>query len=432
LKGTASLNTMDLYKFLVHLPDTVVIISPDLKVLEATDEYLRVTMRKREELIGKDFLGEFPDNPNEPESRNETLLRASLERTLQTKKTDYLDVLRYDIPKPASQGGGYEVRFWEASHTPVLNEDGEVSFIIQKTADVTEREQNKHALAVQESKFRFMADSMPQLIYMAEANGDISYYNKRWYDYTGVSQQEAKSNAWKTTLHPDDLPIAKERWQQAIQKTAPLQLESRIKDAKGNYRWHLTRMTPMQDESGKIIMWVGSSTDVHETRMLVQELLASNEQMVQLSDQVQLAYQKAEAERKVMEHLIHKAPFFCCILKGPEHRFELVNENYQKLIPGKELIGKTVAEALPEVIEQGFIGILDNVFQTEKDFVAEGIPVKLDRYATGELEDLYVTFIYQALADENGKPSGILVFGYDVTEQALLKQRAKELGIILE
>ncbi|GAB3197712.1 PAS domain S-box-containing protein [Pontibacter aydingkolensis] len=416
---------LDLYKLLVHLPDAVVLLSPDLKVLEATDEYLRVTLRSREQLIGKDFLKEFPDNPKEPESKNEQLLRKSLETALRTKKPDNLDVLRYDIPR---SDGSFDVRYWEAVHTPVLDEAGNVSFIIQKTSDITERELNKHALAVQESKFRFMADAMPQLIYMTDENGTITYYNKRWFDYTGNSASDLQ---WEKSIHPDDLEVLKSKWKEAQRSVTPLQAEVRMKDAEGRYRWHLTRAVPMRGEDGKVMMWVGSSTDIHETRLLVQELLSSNEQMVTMADQLQETYQKAEAERKIMEQLIQKAPFFCCILKGAAHRFELANENYQKLMPAKDLIGKTVVEALPEVVEQGFIAILDKVYQTGEEFVAENMPVKLDRYNTGKLEDVYVTFIYQAMRNEYGEIVGILVFGHDVTEQALLINKAKALGISL-
>ncbi|WP_266206208.1 PAS domain-containing protein [Pontibacter kalidii] len=417
---------MDLYRFLVHLPDTVVLLSPELKVLDATDEYFRVTMRTRETLVGKDFLSEFPNNPGEPESMNEGRLRKSLEKVLQTKQPDFLDVLRYDIP---SSDGSFDVRYWEAVHTPVLDEAGNIAFIIQKTSDVTERELHKQALAVQESKFRFMADAMPQLIFTTDPQGELTYLNQRWSTYTGIPVEELLQHNWHQVIHPGDLTAVSAKWQEAFENGREMQVEVRKLDRNGSYRWHLCRSLPMQDEQGNIIMWVGSSTDIHETRLLVQELLTSNEQMVAMADQVQQAFQKAEVERRVMERLIQKAPFFCCVLKGPEHRFELVNENYQMLMPGKELVGKTVAEAMPEVVEQGFVDLLDGVYRTGEEYVAENTPLKLDRYATGNLEDIYVTFIYQAVRDEQDKVSGILVFGQDVTEQARLEQRARELGI---
>jgi PAS domain S-box-containing protein len=417
---------MDLYKFLVHLPDTVVLLSPELKVLEATDAYLKATMRTREQLIGKDILKEFPDNPNEPESKNERLVRQSLERVLQTKQTDRLDVLRYDIIKPDSS---YDVRFWEAVHTPVLDEEGNVSFIIQKTSDVTERELQRHALALQENKFRFMADAMPQLIFTTNSKGELNYMNKRWETYTGTAVEKLLQTNWHHFIHPDDIAEISVKWQEAFSMGREMQIELRKLDKHGMYRWHLCKCLPMRDGQGNIIMWIGSSTDIHESRQLVLELLASNEQMAVLTDQVQEAYQKAEAERRILERLIQKAPFFCCTLKGADHRYNVVNDNYRKLIPGKDFVGKTVVEVLPEVVEQGLIDLLDKVYRTGEEFVAEGLSLKLDRNGTGQLEEVYVTFIFQAIRNAEGESVGILVFGYDVTEQVLFEKKVKALGI---
>ncbi len=404
---------LDLYKFLVNLPETVVLLSPQLHILEATDEYLRVTKRTREELIGKSFLEMFPDNPTQPESRNEHLLRASLTRAIETKQCDKLHLLRYDIPVVDDV---YEERYWEAIHTPVLNDSGEVSFIIQKTSDVTERELAKKAVAERERMFRFTIDALPQLVYTLNPAGEVTYYNQRWYAYTGADASKPFETTWQDVVHPDDFGGAMSKLEASLKSGAAIQLELRIRNAKGVYRWHLSRGTAMRDDNGKIIMWVGSSTDIHDTRQLVMELAESNEYMSALSDQVRQAYTKAEAERKILERLIMKAPVFFCVLKGPEHRFELVNDKYQKLLPTKDLIGKTVVEVLPEVVEQGFITLLDNVYSSGNEFVAERMPINLDRYDTGELEELHLTFIYQAIYNEEQTITGIMVCGYDVTE----------------
>jgi PAS domain S-box-containing protein len=404
---------LDLYKFLVNLPDTVVLLSPELKILEATEEYLHVTSRTRDELIGNNFLEMFPDNPDQPESRNEHLLRASLMRALETKQADKLDLLRYDIPLP---GGIYEERYWEAIHTPVLDDNGEVGFIIQKTSDVTERELAKKSAAERKRVFQFTIDVLPQLIYTLNPAGEITYYNQRWYDYTGADPNEPYTATWEEVVHPDDIGNAMSKFEAALKSGEDMQMELRIRNAQGIYRWHLSRGAAMRNENGEITLWVGSSTDIHDTRQLVMELAESNEYMSALSDQVKKAYSKAEAERQVLERLIMKAPVFFCVLKGPEHRFELVNDKYQKLLPNKDLIGKTVLEVLPEVVEQGFISLLDNVYNTGIEFVAERLPVKLDRYGSGELEEIYLTFIYQAILNEEQKVTGIMVCGYDVTD----------------
>ncbi|MFD2247723.1 PAS domain-containing protein [Pontibacter ruber] len=419
---------MDFQKLFLHIPETIVVLSPDLKVLAATDEYLRITMRSRNELIGQDFLEAFPDNPDSNESKNTMLLRQSLERALNTKKVDYLDVLRYDIPKPASEGGGFDIRFWEASHTPVLDEEGNVEFIIQRTSDITDREIAKRALSESEQKFRFMAEIMPQLIFTTNAAGELTYFNQRWHTYTGIPVKELLINGWQNVIHPEDMEKSMSVWEEAFRNNTEMQLELRKLDKDGEYRWHLCRTLPMHDEQGNLLMWVGSSTDIHDTRQMVQELLESNEQMALLSDQVQLAYRKAEVERNTLLRLIDSAPAFFCILRGPEHHFELINRNYQRLFPNRQLLNKTVAEALPEVVEQGYIDLLDRVYQTGQEYQAHDVLIKLDQQDSGELNDVYVTFIYQPLLDEQERINGILVYGYDVTEQVNLKKQLSNLG----
>lgn len=407
---------MDFQKIFSHIPEAIVVLSPDLKILTATDAYQRVTMRSLEELVGKDFLNTFPDNPEAVESKNEKLLRQSLERVLQSKKPDYLDVLRYDIPRPEVQGGGFEVRYWEAIHAPVLDDAGNVEAIIQRTTDVTERELAKLALSESQEKYRFMAEAMPQLIFTMNSGGKITYLNQRWTRFTGLPVKELIFNGIDQVIHPDDAPAFGERLQDALESNTELQMEIRIKASEGIYRWHLARILPKLDEQGQLVLWVGTISDIHDPKQMVQDLLEANTQMVQLSEHVQVAYNKAEAERMKLERLLMESPAFFCMLKGPEHRYELVNQNYQKIFPGKELLHKTVAEALPEVVNQGIIEILDQVYQTGESYTTERMHIKLDRNGTGDLEDLLISFQYQPLYNEHHQVYGILVFGYELPQ----------------
>ncbi|MFD3003145.1 PAS domain-containing protein [Pontibacter toksunensis] len=416
---------MDYHKIFRHIPQAMVVVSPNYIILAATDEYLRLTKRTIEQISGKHFLLEaFPDRVLTYE---ENPVRKSLDKTLQSKKIDFLDVIRYDLPNPDAGDGEYDVRYWEASHTPVLNAEGRVEYIIQQTSDVTERELAKLALSESEEKFRFMAEAMPQLIFTTDATGELTYLNKRWEIYTSFPLHELLQEGWQKVIHPDDLPAVSAKWEEAFHNKANIQIELRKRDKHGVFRWHLCRTQPMEDEEGNIIMWVGSSTDIHDTRVMVQELLETNEQMSLLSDQVQHAYEKAESERKMLETLLVQAPAMFCILKGPEHRFELINERYQQLYPNKEMLHKPLAEAVPEIVEQGFIELLDEVYNTGKAYVAEEVPIMLDKNNTGELEETYFTFSYHPIF-ESDKVSGILAFGYEVTEQVKYRKKLRELG----
>ncbi|OKL40649.1 PAS domain-containing protein [Pontibacter flavimaris] len=405
---------MDTLDFFSNVPENIIIISPEHRILAVTDTYLKTTGRRREELIGLIFLLEAFPNNDVPYEENP--VRISIDNAIHTKEADYLDVIRYDIAKPAEEGGGYSERYWEASHTPVLDEEGSIKYVIQNTHDVTEREMARQAQAMSEEKFRFLTDAVPQLIFMLDGEGKPAYVNKRWVDYTGTSPEDTlHNNGWELAIHPDDLQLVRQRMREAILAGEELQLEYRIRNKYGMYRWFLTKTLPMQDENGNTLLWVGSSSDVQDAKQLVQELLDSNEQMSVLADQVQQAYTKAEVERRTLERLIMKAPVFFSILRGPEHRYELVNEKYRQLMPQKELLGKAVAEVLPEVAEQGFVTILDEVYNSGKEYVAEDLTVSLDRYNTGNLEEMQLTFIFQAIYDEQHQVNGIMICGYDIT-----------------
>lgn len=403
----------------------MVVLSPDYKILDATEAYLKITKRTREQILGKHFLLEA--FPNKELSYEENLVRASLDRALQNKVVDYLEVLRYDLPNTEAGEGEYDVRYWEASHTPVLDAAGNVEYLIQKTSDVTKRELAKVALSESEEKIRFMAEAMPQLIFTTDAAGEITYLSKRWERYTNLSIEMLMKKDWKKIVHPDDLPAVKAKWEEAFRHGTGLQVELRMRDKDGEYRWHLCRTLPMEDEKGEVIMWVGSSTDIHDTRVMVQELLETNEQMALLSDQVQHAYEKAESERKMLETLFMQAPAMFCILKGPEHRFELINDKYQQLYPDKEMLHKPLAEAVPEVVEQGFVALLDNVYNTGKTYIAEEVPIMLDKGNKGKLEETYFTFSYHPIF-ESDEVTGILAFGYEVTDQVNFRKKLQELG----
>jgi PAS domain S-box-containing protein len=113
------------------------------------------------------------------------------------------------------------------------------------------------------------------------------------------------------------------------------------------------------------------------------------------------------------------------VLRGPNHVFEYVNDAYRQLIGNRDVVGRTVMEALPEVAAQGFIGILDEVLATGKSFVGRETPVMLDR-GRGQLEERRVDFVYQRLSGAEGTASGIVAHGVDVTESVRARRAIEE------
>ncbi|MBV1692336.1 PAS domain-containing protein [Novosphingobium sp. G106] len=132
------------------------------------------------------------------------------------------------------------------------------------------------------------------------------------------------------------------------------------------------------------------------------------------TDKVLLSRQ-IEQERNSLYEVFEKAPGFVAMTSGPEHRFTLANASYRKIVGGRNVLGRTVAEALPEIVKQGFIEVLDNVFRSGEPFVAHGIPIRLLN-PTGSEEDRYIDILYAPRFGKNGRIMGIFCEGHDVTE----------------
>ena len=116
-----------------------------------------------------------------------------------------------------------------------------------------------------ERQLRALADAIPLIVWTADPNGELDYYNRQWEIYTGFSAEETKGWGWAPVLHPDDLQRCIERWTQAFTSGEPYEIEYRFKRAQdGSYRWHLGRATPFKDENGTILKWFGTGTDIDD------------------------------------------------------------------------------------------------------------------------------------------------------------------------
>ncbi len=406
------------------MPYTSIVWDTDYIIVEATDAYLEMTMRKREDIVGKKVFDAFPDNPDDPNSKNTGLLRQSIDNAIKTRKPDVMDLLRYDIPRPEADGGGFETKYWDVTHVPVLDDDGEVKYIIQKTGDATERVRTQKELKDSQERANFIAESMPQLIWMNDKDGKLIYINHRWEEYSGIPNATLMNDIWNTLVHPEDIENAKNAWLKALESKESYQVQTRIKNKDGQYRWFLSRAIPKLGSEGNVKYWVGSATDMHDTKLMVDELETSNEYLSDLSDKVQDAYEKAEDERKLLERLIMEAPAMICITRGPKHEYELANPIYQATLPGRELIGRKVAEAIPEAVELGFITLLDKVYNEGETVIGKEMFLPLER--NGIMEDAYFTFTYQPLYNRD-KIVGIVTFAIEVTDTVNLRKKLEAL-----
>ena len=138
--------------------------------------------------------------------------------------------------------------------------------------DITERKRTEEALKESEQQFRTLADTIPQLVWMAQEDGSVFWYNKRWYDYTGATPGQMEGWDWQSLHDPLDLPRILEQWRTALRTGQPLDIEFSLKGANGHYRWFLTRVTPVRNTQGEIVRWFGTNTDIDDQKKYQEEL----------------------------------------------------------------------------------------------------------------------------------------------------------------
>ena len=145
-----------------------------------------------------------------------------------------------------------------------------------------------------------------------------------------------------------------------------------------------------------------------------------------------LAARELAFERDRFALLFDKSPTFMALLRGPEHRYELTNPSYNKLLGHRPLIGRTIAEAVPEAASQGFIQLLDRVYATGEAYVATGARFEVRLEPGGPLSEHFLDFVYQPFTDADGHCSGVFVEGVDTTERHRAQAALKRLNLSLE
>src|SRR5712692_3330486 len=128
----------DFHTLFESAPGLYLVLTPDLKIVAVSDAYLRATMTKRDEILGRGLFDVFPDNPDDPTATGVRNLRASLDRVLQNRAPDAMAVQKYDIRRPEAEGGGFEERYWSPLNSPVFGTGREITHTIHRVEDVTE------------------------------------------------------------------------------------------------------------------------------------------------------------------------------------------------------------------------------------------------------------------------------------------------------
>ncbi|HEY0016341.1 MAG TPA: ATP-binding protein [Longimicrobium sp.] len=439
--------------------------APRYTIVAASDAYLRATRSTRDGprgIVGRGIFEAFPDPPEQPDATGEQNVRASIERAIATRAPDPMPVQHYPVPLP---DGTFEEHHWSPIHTPVLDPgSGRVTHVIQRVEDVTEQvrlqasleqltgehadserargmaldavaeltreraaltranemlqeqaaelEMQTEALLESEAKYRSLFESIDEGFFIAEVLYDA---DGRAVDYRYL---EANPALAEHTGLPDPVgrtarevvPQLEDHWVETAGRVVATGEPARFEfPVAGLGRWFDVFAFRVGAPGDRRIAML--STDISARRAMERER--------------ETLLGELQVERARLEDVFRQAPTFIAVLRGPEHVFELVNDAYYQLVGHRELLGKPLFEALPEVRDQGFGGVLDHVLATGEPSVGREVPLLVERQAGAALVERFIDLTYLPLMEVDGTWSGVIAHGADVTEQVLARREVE-------
>src|SRR5258708_5507197 len=180
----------------------------------------------------------------------------------------------YDIEHRCRRADGV-YRWFQVRALPVRDADGGITGWYVLLTDIDDRKRAEEALRASERDLSSIINTIPMLAWSARPDGFWDFLNQRWLDFTGLSAEQARGWGWGAAIHPDDAKGLLDSWQMALVTGQLADVEARMRRFDGEYRWFLLRASPLRDESGKIVKWYGTNTDIDDRKRAEKELQRS-------------------------------------------------------------------------------------------------------------------------------------------------------------
>lgn len=171
---------------------------------------------------------------------------------------------------------------------PIRDAEGTIAGIFIQGADVTEQVIARDAVAASELQFQTFAQTMPNHVWTAQADGVPDWFNERTLTYLGVDTLLGPEQSWEDMLHPDDRPVVVKRWMASVETGHTYEIEFRIRRFDGEYRWHIVRALPIRNQDGRILRWIGTNTDIQDQKAAEAETARDRDRLWTLSQDLML------------------------------------------------------------------------------------------------------------------------------------------------
>ena len=267
------------------------------------------------------------------------------------------------------------------------------SRLAKERAARAEAEVARQSLLASDQRYRALVEAAGQYIWTNSAEGRMEGEQPGWTALTGQSFAEYQRFGWADAVHPDDAGPTLEAWNHAVATRSVFSFEHRVRIANGEYRLFSIRAVPILNADGTIREWVGAHTDITDQRA---------------------AFVEAQHARTELGRVLEQAPAAIATLDASSLVFRSANARYRTLIGGRDVVGKTLLEALPELAEQPFfIDMLHEVIRTGRPYVGEDTPAMIAG-PDGTLRERCFDFIYQPITRPDGGVYAVMVHAVEV------------------
>ena len=261
------------------IPQTIIVLNPNGKAIYANRVALEYTGLSLDEVQADDF-------------RDRVFHHEDVQRLREERQKSLSGTVPFENEQRALGKDG-KYRWFLIRYSPLLDENGKVVRWYATGTDIEDRKRAQEALRnaldeiqKSETKLRQVIDTIPTMAWCNLPDGPNEFLNKQWHEYTGLSPEESHGWGWQAAFHPEDLRPLMEKWQEQLGSGESGEIEARVRRHDGVYRWFLIRMAPFRDESGKIVRWYGTSTDIENLKQTERKLREDERELRQLTDTI--------------------------------------------------------------------------------------------------------------------------------------------------
>lgn len=318
----------------------------------------------------------------------------------------------YELELETNLPGGRHA--WMLARGEAVRSNGNISELRGVALDITERKLAELARRESEKQFSTLADLVPQFVWMCTPDGLNMYFNQRWFDYTGLSKGESHGQGWNTPFHPEDKQAARDAWNRATATGETYQVESRLRAADGSYRWFLMRATPMLDDSGRIVRWFGTCTDIHDMKQAEDSLRNSHQQIRELNETLERRVRERTAE---LQTILDTVPIGLAIASDPQGLHIHGNPALEQMLGASscEELSLRAADCASYRVRKGGQDLLPEDLPMQRAARGETVSGELVEITRADGKNIAVHTVAAPLFDEQQRPRGAVGAFVDIT-----------------